>query len=88
MSERIVSARWEHDDGEARWELVAYSEDVPRMTTDRIVGAWVTDEMIARVASPQRLAVRLFNKLGSVPPPLAEYLPPWDPNTVTYGGGS
>jgi hypothetical protein len=78
-----VSGRWEHDDDEARWELVAYREDVPRMTTDRIVGAWVTDEMIARVASPQMLAVHLFSKLGSVPPPLAEHLPPRDPNVVT-----
>jgi hypothetical protein len=79
-----VSGRWERDDGEARWELVAYREDVPRMTTERIVGAWVTDEHIDRVASPQMLAVHLFNKLGSVPPPLEEHLPPHDPNTVTY----
>jgi hypothetical protein len=79
-----VSGRWEHDDDEAQWELVTYREDVPRMTTDRIVGARVTDEMIASVASPQRLAVSLFNTIGSVPPPLEEHLPPWDPNTVTY----
>ena len=79
-----MSGQWEHDDGEARWELVAYREDVPRMATDRIVGAWVTDEMIAGVASLRMLAVRLFNTIGSVPPPLEGHLPPWDPNVVSY----
>lgn len=79
-----MSGRWEHDDDEAQWELVAYREDVPRMATDRIVGAWVTDEMIAGVASLRMLAVRLFNTIGSVPPPLEGHLPPHDPNTVTY----
>lgn len=79
-----MSGQWEHDDDEARWELVAYREDVPRMVTERIVGAVVTDEMIARVAGPQMLAVRLFNRIGSVPPPLAEHLPPHDPDAVVY----
>ena len=79
-----MSGRWEHDDDEAQWELVTYREDVPRMTTDRIVGARVTDEMIAGVASLRMLAVRLFNTIGSVPPPLEGHLPPWDPNVVTY----
>lgn len=77
-----MSGQWEHTG--SQWELAAYREDVPRMTTDRIAGAWVTDELIARVHSPQMLAVRLFNKIGSVPPPLEEYLPPHDPNTVRY----
>lgn len=82
-----MSGQWERNDGESRWELVAYHEDVPRQVTDRIVWAWVTDEHIANVASPAMVAARLFGRLGSVPPPLEEHLPPWDPNTVLYDLG-
>jgi hypothetical protein len=79
-----VSGQRERNDSESRWELAAYREDVPRQVTDRIVAAWVTDEHIACVANPVMAAARLFNRIGSVPPPLAEHLPPWDPNTVVY----
>jgi hypothetical protein len=82
-----VSGQWERNDSESRWELAAYREDVRRQVTDRIVVAWVTDELIADAASPAMTAARLFGKLGSVPPPLAEHLPPWDPDTVVYDPG-
>jgi hypothetical protein len=82
-----VSGQWERNDSESRWELAAYREDVPRQVTDRIVAAWVTDEHIACVANPVMVAARLFNQVGSVPPPLAEHLPPWDPNTVICDPG-
>lgn len=70
-------AEWRHNDEESRWEL-GYYDDVAR--TERWVwSAYVTDEMIDRIAEPAHLAVRTFNKLGSVPPPLAGYLPPEPP---------
>jgi hypothetical protein len=79
-----VSGQWEHNGSESRWEPVAYHEDVPRETTDRIIGAWITDEFIERVANPERAAARLSSKLGSVPPPLEALLPPFGPDVVIY----
>jgi hypothetical protein len=69
---------WQHNDRERQWEL-RYGEHV---------GAFITDEFIERVDSPERHAVRLFNKIGSVPPPLAALLPPApDPFPVVYAEG-
>jgi hypothetical protein len=82
-----VRGQWERNDLEYRWELAGYHVDVPRQVTDRIVAAWVTDELIAGVADPVMAAASLFNKIGSVPPPLAGYLPPHDPNVVVYDLG-
>jgi hypothetical protein len=82
-----VSGQWERNDSESRWELAAYREDIPRMTTDRIVGAWVADELIAGAASPAMVAASVFNQAGSVPPPLAGYLPPHGPNVIVYDLG-
>lgn len=80
-----MSGQWEHSG--SQWELAAYQEDIPRQTRNRVVGAMVTDEFIANVASPAQAAVHLFNKIGSVPPPLAGYLPPHDPDVVVYDMG-
>jgi hypothetical protein len=56
---------WEHNDRERQWEL----------RSGEHVAAWVTDEFIERVADQRGAAVLLFNKVGSLPPPLAECLP-------------
>jgi hypothetical protein len=77
-----MSGQWEHR--ESRWELVAYREDVPMETRLRIVRVWITDGFIERVANPERFAALLFNKLGSVPPPLEELLQPFDPDAVPW----
>lgn len=66
---------WRHNGEEARWEY-GY-DDLPRETFAVI--AWVTDEMIDRVAFPARIAQDLWNSVGSVPPPLREHLPPQPP---------
>jgi hypothetical protein len=60
-----VTWAWEHNEDDAQWEL---------RSADR-VQAWVTDEFIAKVADRERVAVHVFNKIGSVPPLLAAYLP-------------
>lgn len=75
-------AEWRHDDDESRWEY-GYCDDVAG-TEHWVWSAYVTDEMIDRVALPAQLAARIFNKLGSVPPPLAEYLPPEPPVITTW----
>ena len=67
---------WQHNDEEARWEFGYY--DLPRETF--VWNAYVTDEMIDRVAFPAPLAVRLWRSVGSVPPPLQEHLPPQPPD--------
>lgn len=80
-----MSGQWRHDDKRERWELGAVMQPDPaRGHREWLPYAMVTDEMITRVASPAFLAARMFNSLGSVPPPLAEYLPPDDPTRVVY----
>lgn len=66
--------KWTYNDEEHEWEIVVNGHVV----------AFVTDEMIERVADPQAIAVRVFNSVGSVPPPLEKLLPPHDPNIVIY----
>jgi hypothetical protein len=79
-----VSGQWEHNDGDSQWELIAYRWDASGFRRTRIVGAWITDEFIDRVANPERAAARLSSKLGSVPPPLEALLPPFGPDVVIY----
>jgi hypothetical protein len=66
---------WRHNDDEARWEY-GY-DDIPREAF--VLIAYVTDEMIERVAFPVMIARRLHERVGSVPPPLREHLPPGPP---------
>ena len=70
------------NDEDARWELRATWRDEPRQRTETRVIAWVTDEMMTRVANPVMLAVRLHNSIGTVPPPLAAHLPAYDPGII------
>lgn len=72
-------SEWRHNDDEARWEL-GY-DDIPRETF--VLLAYVTDEMIERVAFPAVIARRLHERVGSAPPPLREYLPPEPPIVFT-----
>lgn len=67
---------WQHNDEEAQWEFGYYDLAYDRF----IANAWVTDEMIGRVAFPAAIAVRLWRSVGSVPPPLQEHLPPQPPD--------
>lgn len=82
----MASAEWVHNDDEARWELRVSWRDEPRQRDEERVAAWVTDEMIARIAYPATLAASLIGSLGSVPPPLTGHLPPYDPAVVISEG--
>lgn len=84
-----MSGRWRHNDDEQRWELGYYTKpDLPR---DDPGGEWqwagyITDEFIDRTAfTPVQLAVRMFSKFRSVPPPLAGHLPPAPPPALFEG---
>ena len=77
-----MSAGWVHNDEDAQWEFRVTWRDEPRQRTETRVIAWVTDEMVDRVADPVILAARLHNRCGSVPPPLTGHLPADDPDIV------
>ena len=78
-----VSAEWVHNDQEAQWELRLTWRDEPRQRTETRVIAWVADEMIT-CTDPVMTAAALFGKIGTVPPPLAGHLPPYDPDIVMW----
>lgn len=59
---------WTYNTEEHEWEIVV----------DGHVVAFVTDEMIEKVADRQALAIRIYNTLRSVPPPLDDELPTKD----------
>lgn len=61
---------WRHSQREHQWELGFWDEARQEFT----VRTWVADEFIARTV-PQMAAARLHARLGTVPPPLARYLP-------------
>jgi hypothetical protein len=79
-----VSGTWEHNVTEHQWELVFRVTDTWGHLMERRVAAWVTDEFIERVWDKRIAAVRLFNQIGTVPPPMQEYLPPDDGGAVLY----
>ena len=63
-------SEWRHNQAERQWELGYWDE--PRQKF--VVLSWVTDEFIAR--TDQRMAaVSLHARLGTVPPPMAGWLP-------------
>lgn len=67
---------WRHNDEESRWELGYHDVPMERW----VCSGYVTDEFLERVAMPpERLAVHLWKRFGSVPPPLAGRLPPEPP---------
>jgi hypothetical protein len=62
---------WRHNDDERRWELdFFYDEAAMRQVTV----TYVTDEFIEKAASPERAALYVQERLGTVPPPLAAHL--------------
>lgn len=75
-------AEWRHNDNDSQWELGYY--DLTREQWVRV--GLVTDEFLERTAlSPERLAVHLRERFGSVPPPLAVHLPPDPPIVFAWG---
>jgi hypothetical protein len=73
-------SEWRHNDGERRWDLVWPDETGQRST----VCARVADGFIA--CADATAATRVYEALGSVPPPLAGYLPPdLPPTPVVFG---
>jgi hypothetical protein len=74
-------SEWRHNPKKSWWELGYWDE--PRQEFAGV--AWVTDEFIART-DPRMTAAALHRRLGTVPPPLAEFLPP--PVPVVYEAGA
>lgn len=66
-----MTTEWRHNDADRQWEYGYYDLAYDKF----IVGAFVTDEMIERVAVPAAVAGQLMRSVGSVPPPLREHAP-------------
>lgn len=78
-------AEWRRNNGDRQWELGYYNDD--DIFRQRWIRAgYVTDEFLERTAlSPERLAAYVWERFGSVPPPLAVHLPPEPPVVFTWG---
>jgi hypothetical protein len=65
MTEHTTQPGWAHNDRTGQWEL-----------HDRrgVVYAWVTDEMLGRFDGDQRMALHLFGRMGTVPPPMQHHV--------------
>jgi hypothetical protein len=66
-----VTVSWLHNAILSQWEL--RDRDIMYDRDDLL--AFVTDELIEKTAVPEMIAVHLRRKIGTVPPPLREYLP-------------
>jgi hypothetical protein len=83
-----VAAEWRHNPAEQRWEWGVVK--APDLTRDDPGGQWtwhgfITDEFIASYSADTAMAVRMYGRFGSVPPPFAALLPP-DDDRIIYGG--
>lgn len=65
MTEYTTQPGWAHNDRAGQWEL---------HSRRGAVYGWVTDEMIGRTAAPQLLALHLYGRMGTVPPPLQHHV--------------
>lgn len=72
--EIVAPPGWTRNEKKMQWELYCGEKLI----------SFVTDEFIARLANPTNAAIRLFNRLGSVPPPMVPLLPKFDPDSVVY----
>lgn len=68
------SKAWRRNELLSQWELGYYDEQYQRW----VIGSIVSDEFIDRVMHPAWAAWALYERVGSVPPPMEKHLPGWE----------